>query len=99
MTKTNINKGLLIKAAALYMVTILTLITTWIPLVNAIYGWLTGQWTPLVSAGGSFVIGFTLGAAWFAASRGITLLAAMAVGASVLTPYGWLIIGGVFAGL
>ena len=68
-------------------------------LMNAIYGWITGNWAPLVAGLGAFGISFTMSAAAGAVAGATTLGAAMAALATVLWPWGWLIIGGCLAGV
>ena len=87
------------KIAALYMLFAIAISITNPLLYNAIYSYYTHNWTPLVSAAGSFVIGFTLGSASLAASKGIALGMAAASIAAKLTPWGWVAIGVVFVGL
>jgi len=89
----------LIEASTLYLAYVLILSMTSALLLGAIYGYFTNNWTLLIGYTTGVVAGYTLGAATYAASAGITLGAAAAKIASVLTPWGRAILCGIAIGL
>ena len=68
-------------------------------LTNVIYGYLTGNWAPLVGGLASLGISFTVSAASAAAAGATSWTAAAAAIASALGPVGWGVIFGILAGL
>ena len=68
-------------------------------LMNAIYGWITENWAPLVASLAVFGICFTTGATAVAEAGATTLDVVMCALVIALWPWEWLIIGGCLAGV
>ena len=68
-------------------------------LTKCIWGWITGDWGPLVGSLASFGITFTVSAAAGAVAGATTFGAAMAALATALWPWGWIILGGFLVGV
>jgi len=81
------------------MVFVMAMALTGPLLFNALYGYMTGNWTPLVGYGAAVTAGFTISSAALAVGRGWTLgMAAVAIAAK-LTPWGWVVLGGIAVSL
>ena len=95
------NTKSLLKISAIYLLFAVAMSLTSPLLLNAIYGVLTHNWTPLISFAVSFTGAYLVASATIVVNSGfkITLLDAMAMLAEALWPWGWAIISGIAAGL
>ena len=94
------NAKLLLKISAIYLLFVVAMSLTSPLLLNAVYTYLThGSWQSYAYFVGGFVLSYVMAAAGIAIAQNISWLAAAALLAGVLWPWGWAIIAGVFIGL
>jgi len=89
----------IIKVSALYMVFVMAMALTGPLLSNAVYGYITGDWSYLVNYGITLVAGYIFVSAETAVTTGLTLGQAALAIAAKLTPWGWAVLGGIAVGL